>query len=183
METIIGRHSAFHSCVLLAQGMSLAGSRGVITCVKGCHYLCQGVSLPVSRGVMTCFKWCHYLCQGVSLPVSRGVITCVKGCHYLCQEVSLPVSRGVITFFKGCHYLCQEVSLPVSSLPGPRFNIKMSSYQYNKYHCGDKTIIRSSYLHNGVSYTGKITSLYWIKALCLSLPLSICLHLSGHYSS
>ena len=33
--------------------------------------------------------------------------------------------------------------------PGPRFNIKMSSYQYRKSHCGDKTAVRSSYLHNG----------------------------------
>ena len=39
--------------------------------------------------------------------------------------------------------------------PGPQFNIKMLSYQYRKSHCGDKTIIRSSYLHNGISYTGK----------------------------
>ena len=44
--------------------------------------------------------------------------------------------------------------------PGPRFNIKMSSYQYRKSHCGDKTVIRSSYLHNGISYTGKVASLY-----------------------
>ena len=48
---------------------------------------------------------------------------------------------------------------------GPRFNIKMPSYQYRKSHCGDKTIVRSSYLHNGISYTGKTTSLYWIRAL------------------
>ena len=27
-------------------------------------------------------------------------------------------------------------------LPGPRFNIKMSSYQYRKSHCGDKTVVR-----------------------------------------
>ena len=40
----------------------------------------------------------------------------------------------------------------------------MSSYQYRKSHCGDKTVVRSSYLHNGISYTGKITSLYWIRA-------------------
>ena len=39
--------------------------------------------------------------------------------------------------------------------PGPRFNIKMISYQYRKSHCGDKTVVRSSYLHNGISYTGK----------------------------
>ena len=48
--------------------------------------------------------------------------------------------------------------------PGPWFNIKVLSYQYRKSHCGDKTILRPSYLHNGISYTGKRTSLYWIRA-------------------
>ena len=48
---------------------------------------------------------------------------------------------------------------------GPWFNIKMSSYQYRKSHFGDKTVVRSSYLQNGISYTGKMTSLYWIRAL------------------
>ena len=47
--------------------------------------------------------------------------------------------------------------------PGPWFNMKMSSYQYRKSHCGDKTVVRLSYLHNGISYTGKMSSLYWIK--------------------
>ena len=47
---------------------------------------------------------------------------------------------------------------------GPWFNIKMTSYQYRKSHCGDKTVVRSSYLHNGISYTGKMSSLYWIGA-------------------
>ena len=60
---------------------------------------------------------------------------------------------------------------------GPRFNIKMPSYQYRKSYCGDKTVVRSSYLHNGISYTGKTRSLYWIRAqvitesFCLSLLL------------
>ena len=49
--------------------------------------------------------------------------------------------------------------------PGPWFSVKMSSYQYRKSQCGDKTVVRSSYLHNGISYTGKMTSLYWIRAL------------------
>ena len=35
-------------------------------------------------------------------------------------------------------------------------------HQYMKSHCGDKTILRSSYLHNGISYTGKRSSLYRI---------------------
>ena len=34
----------------------------------------------------------------------------------------------------------------------------MSSYQYRKSHYGDKTILRPSYLHNGISYTDKMTS-------------------------
>ena len=41
----------------------------------------------------------------------------------------------------------------------------MSSYQYRKYHCGDKTVLWWSYLHNGISYTGKTASLYWIRTL------------------
>ena len=44
----------------------------------------------------------------------------------------------------------------------------MSSYQYRKSHYGDKTILRPSYLHNGISYTGKMTSLYWIGTLMFS---------------
>ena len=40
----------------------------------------------------------------------------------------------------------------------------MTSYHHRKSHCGDKTILRPSYLHNGISYTGKTTSLYWIGA-------------------
>ena len=36
------------------------------------------------------------------------------------------------------------------------FNKKMPSYQYRKSHCGDKTILRASHLHNGISYIDKI---------------------------
>ena len=57
--------------------------------------------------------------------------------------------------------------------PGPWFNIKMTSYQYRKSHCGDKTILRPSYLHNGISYTGEMTSLYWIRALHGSLSCQV----------
>ena len=53
----------------------------------------------------------------------------------------------------------------------------MLSYQYRKPHCGDKTVVRSSYLHNGISYTGKMTSLYWIRALYPS-----CTFLKGPWS-
>ena len=49
--------------------------------------------------------------------------------------------------------------------PGPWFNIKMPSYHYRNSHCGDKMILWPSYFHNGISYTGKMTSLYWIRDL------------------
>ena len=47
---------------------------------------------------------------------------------------------------------------------GAWFNIKMPSYQHRKSHCGDKTILWPSYLFIGISYSGKMTSLYWIRA-------------------
>ena len=47
------------------------------------------------------------------------------------------------------------------------FDTNESSYQYRKFQCGDKTILRPSYLHNGISYTHKMTSLYWIRAQAL----------------
>ena len=46
-------------------------------------------------------------------------------------------------------------------------NIKIASEQYGKSHCGDKTVVRSSYLHNGISYTGKMASLYWFRPQAL----------------
>ena len=44
----------------------------------------------------------------------------------------------------------------------------MTSYQYRKSHRGDKTILRPSYLHHGISYSGKMTSLYWIGAQAIN---------------
>ena len=48
----------------------------------------------------------------------------------------------------------------------------MISYQHRKSHCGDKRILRPSYLHNGISFTGKMTSLYWIRAQVCQLSSS-----------
>ena len=40
-------------------------------------------------------------------------------------------------------------TLRKAKVPGPWSSIKMSSYQYRNSHCGDKTVLRPSYLHNG----------------------------------
>ena len=48
--------------------------------------------------------------------------------------------------------------------PEPQFNIKMQCYQYRKPHCGDKMVLWPSHFHNGISYTGKMASLFWLRA-------------------
>ena len=99
-------------------------------------------------------------------------------CHP-CPNISGNLTKPLSKFCHGwvipsliVFYRCNYLSMPSAMLgkwsPGPWFNIKMSSYQYRKSHCGDKTVVRSSYLHNGISYTGKMTSLYWIRALVVS---------------
>ena len=79
--------------------------------------------------------------------------------YYFFQNVKF-CSRKIPLFL-----LCVTVPCAAWFRSGPRFNIKMTPYQYRKSHCGDKTISRPSYLHNGISYTGNRTSLYWIGAL------------------
>ena len=90
--------------------------------------------------------------------------------NFLCEKLfwrNMNIHWHFISFFATLRVQVVEVCLQERQEPGPRFNIKMSSYQYRKSHCGDKTVIRSSYLHNGISYAGKTTSLYWIGSLLL----------------
>ena len=90
--------------------------------------------------------------------------------HLMIVVVSVPYTTRYLQI---SNYLQQHSALfPGDMLrPGPWFNIKITSYQYRKSHYGDKTILRPSYLHNGISYTGKMASLYWIRAQWL-MPTS-----------
>ena len=76
--------------------------------------------------------------------------------------------------WSNCHEMKNEI---IDWTPGPRFNIKISSYQYRKSHCGGKTVVRSSYLHNRMSCTGKMASSYWIRVLASNV--AICFDI-GH---
>ena len=90
----------------------------------------------------------------------------------LCYIPSSQMHRWLVKCRSGLGHSILKWSqkiLPIPCGAGPRFNIKMSSYQDRKSHCGDKTISRPSYLHNGISYPGKMTSLYWIGAQILFL--------------
>ena len=91
---------------------------------------------------------------------------------WLCQTCNCPISseialkdEGKWIFIKPKQSRTTLQTCTETLRSGPWFNIKISSYQYRKSHCGDKTVVRSSSLLNGISYTGKMSSLYWIGAL------------------
>ena len=95
---------------------------------------------------------------------------------YMKADITLPEMCEVTVKGKG--------KIPEAILKtGPCFNIKMSSYQYRKSHCGDKTILRPSYLHKRISYTGKMISLYciWAQMIINSrwLHAPLCTQSSG----
>ena len=124
---------------------------------------------------------CHlYIESGPWATVCLCLQFSVSTCCVIIEQMS---SKNAIVFtwcviiFSRCEVLqskdsfvslCATVPCTAWFRSGPRFNIKMTPYQYRKSHCGDKTISRPSYLHNGISCTGKRTSLYWIGALLLN---------------
>ena len=71
---------------------------------------------------------------------------------------------GPIHYLNQCSLIIKHVLW--QSL-GPWFDIKMLCYHHTskKFHCGDTTVVRSSYLHSEISCTGKMASLYWISPL------------------
>ena len=98
----------------------------------------------------------------LNVILKLSLFTCVWSC-FISNNIFLCVSK--LPFCQLCGFMQIRKNPYLTStisLPGPRFNIKMTSHQYRESHCGDKTILRPSYLHNGISYTGKTASLYWI---------------------
>ena len=52
--------------------------------------------------------------------------------------------------------------------PGPHLNIKTVFSRYRNFHYEYKMVVRLSYIYNGNSYTGKMTSLYWASTQVMS---------------
>ena len=117
----------------------------------------------------------YYFFQNVKFAVVRFLCFFMCDCAMCCMIPGLgPDSIIKIIFFKMwsfavvrflCFFMCDCAMCCMIPGLGPDSIIKMAPYQYRKSHCGDKTISRSFYLHNGISYTGNRTSLYWIGAL------------------
>ena len=128
--------------------------RGSINCPYFCNGNIQYIPWNMQM-VLLHFILCWYIISSMwiymmCLPISFRVASLASGQSYDC-----PSASGVTLKDMGKirHYW---------TTTGPWFNIKTSSYHYRKSHCGDKTVVRSSYLRNGISYTGKMVSLYWI---------------------
>ena len=105
------------------------------------------------------------------------------GCHinrnqpvYVTSQCETMLHCNVVSHWLGADKMMPAFIWILSSRGW--INIKMSSYQYRKSHCGDKMILWQSYLHNGISYNDMMTSLYWIRVL---IVFSIN-HYLAHYS-
>ena len=123
--------------------------------------------------------------------------------HYLSNVTMLNSLKFPIrnTVFTPTHVIKQFLKRTLSSspdsniadspdamyTPGPWFNIHMSYCQYIKSHYGERTILRPSNLHNVISYTSKMSYLYWIGAQIASTPmcswpshhLRVCIQMFG----
>ena len=87
-------------------------------------------------------------CRNSSIPSKLSLLAKKYGDHF---NIEMPIYQRIDPH-------CWDDVIQTSILvlkSGSWFNINMSFYQYMKSHCGYKTIVRSPYLHNGVSYTGK----------------------------
>ena len=154
---------------------------------------------PYLMGLMGMWPWCcTSVMQNNPLKLYLDWISLVVTVFARCRSLSLGLvdqDTGLILGLRPAnerrHYFvttsligwAQTYNQPwrymweVSSLrPGPRFNIKISSHQYRKSHCRDKTVVRSSYLQNGISYSGKTASLYCIRVEVMN----ICICKWGH---
>ena len=142
-------------------------------------------SHPQHLGFPVLVRCHHYIESGSRAKVCLCLQFSVSTCCVVIEQMS-PKKKDIlwryrtflmcyrIIFFKMwsfavvrflCFFMCDCAMCCMIPGLGPDSIIKMTPYQYRKSHCGDKTISRSSYLHNGISYTGNRTSLYWIGAL------------------
>ena len=62
--------------------------------------------------------------------------------------------------FQSCHVVLEKDSC-FKMAARVLFLYKNWLFRHKDFHCKDKMVVRSSYLYNGNSYTGKTASLYW----------------------
>ena len=127
-----------------------------------------------------------YFCVWVTISLNCDVIS-LSETGPRCRHSLFQHSKNVLTYMSvyfplpeeyvcisTCRQLCQHLDMfAYMSASGGWINIKMPSNQYRKSHSGDKTILRPSYLDNGISYTGR-----W--HLYIELGPWTCQHIGKH---
>ena len=89
--------------------------------------------------------------------VSDGLIWVRRPRDFGPNQAAKP-NEGTISAFTDRQFILLFRSRRYEGFYHSQFNVKITYYQYRKSHYGDKTILQPSYLHNGISYTGKMTS-------------------------
>ena len=124
--------------------------------LKFCYFSkCKHTVIVINNKPVKCFSTFYWSCTFISSHnfSGTGIITsCLNVPQSMRHVAWWPLLWSIFRY-----PLILVKSLPVTLRSGSWFNIKIPSYQYRKSHCGEKTILRPSYLHNGISYTGKIT--------------------------
>ena len=84
--------------------------------------------------------------------------------HARSHVTSPHLTHQVYMIVRAKHTLIRCIKLP--ERPGGWYNTKISSYQYKKDYCENKTILPHSYFHGRIYSTDKKASLYWISPWC-----------------
>ena len=122
----------------------------------------------------------HYLnpCWNILLIVALGTNVSeilIKINTFSWKKMHLKMSSGkrrtsclglnLLKLWTGNSNITWNVTMKVQNKDqGPDSIWRCHLTSMRKSHCRDETILRPSYFHNGIFYTGKAVSLYWIGA-------------------
>ena len=125
----------------------------------------SGMASQITRLTTVCSN--VYTGAGQRKHQSSALQACVWGIHRWPGNSPHkgPVTRKMFPFDDVIMYTPGTMQIRYTDI------LRVCSYHYKKYNCGDKTAVTSSYLHNGNSYTGKIVSQHWITPLYTGSPL------------
>ena len=92
------------------------------------------------------------VCQFVRLFAGKTALALKRSCFLFLRKIERINRPTRHVLLQNNDWSLTWLSLWAFKRQTPQFNIKISSYQYMKSHCGDKTVVRSSYLHNVILY-------------------------------
>ena len=120
-------------------------------------------------------KWSPPLNEIIIFTAANGpvyelpLILCLTSIHWREREtkgqVIPPLNEIIIFLLWDSTQVIMDYRCHISNQGCLSVERYLLTYQCRNTHCGDKMILWSSYLYNGISYTDKVTFLYWIRHL------------------